>query len=124
MNEPRIISFLPAATEMVPPNRVLEAVKNGKHHFCSASSRVLTVRQGEKTVATAEDFEHEANAASGSLCTLAALHKAGDHIDRQPQWGSSRVKHETQAHGGTKKSKLHEGVGHTNEYACLVLGIH
>ena len=28
MNEPRIISLLPAATEMVPPNRVLEAVKN------------------------------------------------------------------------------------------------
>src|ERR1039458_4981460 len=54
---------------LVPPNRVLEAVKNGKHHFCSVSSRVLTVRQGEKTVATAEDFEHEANAASGSLCT-------------------------------------------------------
>ncbi len=62
---------------LVPPNRVLEAVKNGKHHFCSVSSRVLTVRQGEKTVATAEDIEHEANAASGSLCTLAALHKAG-----------------------------------------------
>jgi len=62
---------------LVPPNRVLEAVKNGKHHICSASSRVLMVRQGEKTVASAEDFEHEANAASGSLCTLAALHKAG-----------------------------------------------
>ena len=28
MNEPRIISLLPAATEMVPPNRVLEVVKN------------------------------------------------------------------------------------------------
>ncbi len=77
MNEPRIISFVPAATETVPPNRVLEVVKNEKHHFCSVSSRVLTVRQGEKTVATAEDIEHEANAASGSLCTLAALHKAG-----------------------------------------------
>jgi len=38
---------------------------------------VLTVRQGEKTVATAEDIEHEANAASGSLYTLAVLHKAG-----------------------------------------------
>ena len=44
---------------LVPPNRVLEAVKNGKHHFCSISSRVLTVQQGENAVATAEDYEHE-----------------------------------------------------------------
>jgi hypothetical protein len=62
---------------LVPPNRVLEVVKNGKGRLYSVSSRVLTVRQGEKTVTTAEDFEHEANAASGSLYTLAVLHKAG-----------------------------------------------
>jgi hypothetical protein len=53
----------------VPPNRVLEVVKNGKGRLYSVSSRVLTVRQGEKTVTTAEDFEHGANAASGRAFT-------------------------------------------------------
>jgi hypothetical protein len=55
---------------LVPPNRVLEVVKNGKGRLYSVSSRVLTVRQGEKTVTTAEDFDHEAKAGIIKVASL------------------------------------------------------
>jgi hypothetical protein len=62
---------------LIPPKKLQEAVQNGRESPCSVSSRVLTVSQGSQVVTTTEDFEYEANAATGSLYTLAALHKAG-----------------------------------------------
>ena len=64
-------------SRMIPPSKVSEAARNGQGRLCSVSSRVLTVSQGDQVITTAEDFEHEANAATGALHTLAALHRAG-----------------------------------------------
>ena len=64
-------------TGLLSSNQTQEAAAAAGSRVCSVADRVLTVRQGDQMLATENDENCEANAATGSLRVLAALHKAG-----------------------------------------------
>jgi hypothetical protein len=64
-------------TGLFPPNQVREVVNAADNHLCTLASRVLTVKLDGLIISNETDENYETTSASGSLRTLAELHKAG-----------------------------------------------